>query len=390
MEFRRISSLPPYVFTIIDGLKVDLRRQGVDVIDLGFGNPDLPSPDVAVDKLAEAARNPRNHRYSSSRGLPKLREAVAALYDRRFGVHLDAETEIINTIGAKEGFSHLMWVLLDKGDAALVPSPSYPIHIWGPLFAGADVREVPFGDDQNFFENVAEAYEYSWPKPRVIVLSFPHNPTTACVELEFMERIVAFARDKGVVLVHDFAYAELGYDGYRPPSILEVDGAKEVAVELYSMTKSFSMAGWREAFLVGNAGVVQALAKLKSYLDYGAFQPIQIATTVTLNEDPEHPKLVNEIYQSRRDALCDGLARVGWHIRRPRGTMFVWAPIPEPYAHLGSIEFASFLVKEAHVAVSPGVGFGPGGEGFVRFALIENEQRIAQAVRSLRGTLTEL
>jgi alanine-synthesizing transaminase len=390
VEFRRITSLPPYVFTIIDGLKVDLRRQGVDVIDLGFGNPDLPSPDVAVDKLAEAARNPRNHRYSSSRGLPKLREAVAALYDRRFGVGLDPEMEILNTIGAKEGFSHLMWVLLDKGDAALVPSPSYPIHIWGPLFAGADVREVPFGDDQDFFEHVAEAYEYSWPRPRVIVLSFPHNPTTACVELEFMERIVAFAQDKGVVLVHDFAYAELGFDGYRPPSILEVDGAKEVAVELYSMTKSFSMAGWREAFLVGNAEVVQALAKLKSYLDYGAFQPIQIATTVTLNEDPEHPKLVNEIYQSRRDALCDGLARVGWHIQRPRGTMFVWAPIPEPYAHLGSIEFASFLVKEAHVAVSPGVGFGPGGEGFVRFALIENEQRIAQAVRSLRGTLTEL
>jgi len=387
MEFRRITSLPPYVFTIIDGLKIELRRSGVDVIDLGFGNPDLPSPDVAVDKLAEAARNPRNHRYSSSRGIPKLREAVAALYERRFGVHLDPETEVINTIGAKEGFSHLMWVLLDKGDAALVPSPSYPIHIWGPLFAGADVREVPFGDDENFFDHVAEAYEYSWPKPRVIVLSFPHNPTTACVDLDFMARVVDFAREKEVVLVHDFAYAELGFDGYRPPSILEVEGAKEVAVELYSMTKSFSMAGWRSAFLVGNPEIVQALAKLKSYLDYGAFQPIQIATTVTLNEDPEHPKVVNEIYQARRDALCDGLDRIGWHIPKPRGTMFVWAAIPEPYAHLDSIEFASFLVKEAKVAVSPGVGFGPGGEGFVRFALIENEQRIAQAVRHLRHVL---
>ncbi len=390
MEFRRITSLPPYVFTIIDGLKIELRREGVDVIDLGFGNPDLPSPAVAVEKLAEAARNPRNHRYSSSRGLPKLREAVAALYERRFGVALDPEREVINTIGAKEGFSHLMWVLLDKGDAALVPSPSYPIHIWGPLFAGADVREVRLGTDTDFFEAMAEAYEYSWPKPRVIVLSFPHNPTTTCVDLDFMQKVVDFAREREVLLVHDFAYAEIGFDGYRPPSILEVEGAKDVAVEFYSMTKSFSMAGWREAFLVGNAEVVQALAKLKSYLDYGAFQPIQIATTVTLNEDPEHPKLVNEIYQSRRDALCDGLARVGWDIPKPQGTMFVWAPIPEPYAHMGSIEFASFLVKEANVAVSPGVGFGPGGDGFVRFALIENEKRIAQAVRLLRGTLTEL
>jgi alanine-synthesizing transaminase len=390
MDFRRITSLPPYVFTIIDGLKVDLRREGVDVVDLGFGNPDLPSPDIAVAKLSEAATNPRNHRYSSSRGIPKLREAVTALYERRFGVTLDPDLEVINTIGAKEGFSHLMWVLLDKGDAALVPSPTYPIHIWGPLFAGADVREVPLGTDTDFFAAIEEAYEYSWPKPRVVVLSFPHNPTTTCVDLEFMRRIVAFAHDRGVLLVHDFAYAELGFDGYLPPSILEVEGAKDVAVELYSMTKSFSMAGWRSAFLVGNPGVVQALAKLKSYLDYGNFQPIQIATTVTLNEDPEHPKLVNEIYQSRRDALCDGLERIGWDLPRPRGTMFAWAPIPEPYAALGSIEFAAKLVREAHVAVSPGVGFGPGGDAFVRFALIENEHRIGQAVRQLRGTLTEL
>jgi len=390
VEFRRTTNLPPYVFTIIDGLKVAARRAGEDVIDLGFGNPDLPSPEVAVAKLGEAARNPRNHRYSASRGIPKLREAAAALYQRRFSVALDPETEVISTIGAKEGFSHLMWVLLQPGDAALVPSPSYPIHIWGPLFTGAEVREIPIGTDEDFFANVQQAYRWSWPRPRVIVLSFPHNPTTACVDLAFMQRMVDFARENEVLLVHDNAYAELGFDGFRPPSILQAEGAKECAVELYSLTKSFSMAGWRTAFLVGNAKVVQALAKLKSYLDYGAFQPIQIAATVTLNEDPEHPGRVQGIYQSRRDTLCDGLRRIGWEVDPPRGTMFLWAPIPEPYRELGSVEFASALVKEARVATSPGVGFGPGGDGHVRFALIENEQRIQQAVRNLRRALPKL
>ncbi|HRW39306.1 MAG: aminotransferase class I/II-fold pyridoxal phosphate-dependent enzyme [Acidimicrobiales bacterium] len=390
MEFRRITNLPPYVFTIIDGLKIEARRAGIDVVDLGFGNPDLPSPQVAVEKLSEAAHNARNHRYSSSRGIPKLREAVADLYLRRFGVALDPDREVISTIGAKEGFSHLMWVLLQPGDAALVPSPSYPIHIWGPLFAGADVREIPMSTDTDFFENIQEAYEYSWPKPRVIVLSFPHNPTTACVDLDFFQRVVDFAREKNVLIVHDNAYAELGFDGYEPPSILQAEGAKECAVELYSMTKSFSMAGWRVAYLVGNSEVVQALAKLKSYLDYGTFQPIQIAATVTLNEDPEHPREVQPIYQARRDALCDGLHRIGWEIEPPRGTMFAWAPIPEPYREMGSVEFASFLVQEAQVATSPGVGFGPGGDGHVRFALIENEQRIGQAMRGLKKALTKL
>ncbi|HEV3504278.1 MAG TPA: aminotransferase class I/II-fold pyridoxal phosphate-dependent enzyme [Actinomycetes bacterium] len=390
MEFRRITNLPPYVFTIIDGLKVAARRAGEDVIDLGFGNPDLPSPPTAVDKLCEAVRNPRNHRYSASRGIPKLRQAVADLYQRRFGVALDPETEAITTIGAKEGFSHLMWVLLQPGDAALVPSPSYPIHIWGPLFAGAEVREIPVGTGEDFFANVQQAYRFSWPRPRVIVLSFPHNPTTTCVDLAFMQRMVDFARENEVLLVHDNAYAELGFDGFRPPSILQADGAKECAVELYSMTKAFSMAGWRMAYLVGRAEVVQALAKLKSYLDYGAFQPIQIAATVTLNEDPGHPERAQAIYQSRRDALCDGLARIGWEVEPPKGTMFVWAPIPEPYRELGSVEFASMLVKEAKVATSPGVGFGPGGDGHVRFALIENEQRIGQGVRNLRRALTKL
>jgi alanine-synthesizing transaminase len=390
MEFRRITSLPPYVFTIIDSLKVEARRDGVDVIDLGFGNPDLPSPEIAVDKLTEAAHNARNHRYSSSRGIPKLRQAVSDLYLRRFGVSLDPDTEVINTIGAKEGFSHLMWTLLGPGDAALVPSPSYPIHIYGPLFAGADIREVPLGTDQDFFENLLQAWEYSWPKPRVIVMSFPHNPTTTCVDLDFMQEVVDFAREREVIVVHDNAYADLGYDGYSPPSILQAEGAKETAVELYSMTKSFSMAGWRVAFMVGNAEVIAALAKLKSYLDYGAFQPIQIAATVTLNEAPDYPKVANQVYQSRRDALCGGLNRIGWPIEPPRGTMFCWAPIPEPYRELGSVEFAKLLVREAAVAVSPGVGFGPGGEGHVRFALIENEQRIGQAVRHLKKALTRL
>jgi alanine-synthesizing transaminase len=390
MEFRRIDRLPPYVFSTINELKLAARRAGEDVIDLGFGNPDIPSPDIAVEKLAEAARNSRNHRYSASAGIPKLRLAVADLYRRKFGVELDPDTEVINTIGAKEGFSHLMWTLLAPGDSALVPAPSYPIHIWGPLFAGADVREVPLGTDVDFFGELVERWEYSWPKPRVIVLSFPHNPTTTCVDLEFMERVVEFAREHEMVVVHDFAYADLGFDGYQPPSVLEVPGAKDVAVELYTMTKSFSMAGWRIGFLVGNARVVDALRKLKSYLDYGTFQPIQIAAIVTMNEAPDYPDEVRAIYQARRNTLCDGLDRLGWQVPRPRGTMFAWAPIPEPYQEMSSLEFSSFLVKEARVATSPGIGFGPGGEGLVRFALVENDQRIQQAIRNLKRALVKL
>jgi len=390
MEFRRIPGLPPYALGIIDGLKIEVRRAGHDVIDLGFGNPDIPSPDIAVEKLSEAVHNTRNHRYSASRGIPKLREAVSDLYRRRFNVELDPNTEVINTIGAKEGFSHLMWVLLQPGDAALVPSPSYPIHIWGPYFAGADAREVPIGPGEDFVENVMAAWEYGWPKPRVVVLSFPHNPTTTCVELGDLQRLVDWALEHEITLVHDFAYAETWFDGNDPPSILQTKGGRDCAVEFYTMTKSFSMAGWRVAFMVGNAEIVQALTKLKSYLDYGTFQPIQIAATVTLNEAQEYPKQVREIYQSRRDALCGGLDRIGWQFERPKGTMFAWAPIPEPYRELGSIEFAKLLVTEAKVAVSPGVGFGPGGDGYVRFALIENEQRIGQAVRHLRKALTKL
>jgi alanine-synthesizing transaminase len=389
MEFRRINALPPYAFAAIDALKMQLRRAGEDVIDLGFGNPDLPSPAVAVEKLSEAVRNPRNHRYSMSKGLPKLRLAAADLYEREFDVTLDFETEVCATIGAKEGFSHMMLTLVGPGDTALVPSPSYPIHIWGPILAGAAVHYVRLGPDQDFFANLQAAWEQAWPRPRVVVVSFPHNPTTACVDSEFMHRLVAWAREHEVLIVHDFAYADLGFDG-MPPSILQVPGAKDVAVEIYTLTKSFSMAGWRMGFVVGNSEVVAALAKLKSYLDYGTFQPIQIAATVAMNEAPEHPRHVNAIYRGRRDALCDGLGRIGWHIEPPKGTMFVWARIPEPYAEMSSLEFATMLVQEAKVAVSPGSGFGPGGEGFVRFALVENEKRITQAARGLRKALTKL
>jgi alanine-synthesizing transaminase len=398
MEFRRINGLPPYVFAEIDALKLAARRAGDDVIDLGFGNPDIPSPDVAVEKLVEAAHNPRNHRYSSSRGIPKLRQAIADLYLRRFGVELDPDREVVTTIGAKEGLSHLMWVVVGPGDTALVPSPSYPIHIYAPVLAGADVRMIRLenlGSDESdageaFFANLVEAWESAWPKPKVVIFSFPHNPTTACIDLPTMTRLVEFAKEHDVLLVHDFAYAETAFDGFKPPSILEVPGAKDVAVELYTLTKSFSMAGWRVAFLVGNAEVVAALTKLKSYLDYGSFQPIQIAAIVAMNEAPEYPAVVNKIYERRRDALCDGLNRIGWEVTRPKGTMFVWAPIPEPYEEMGSLEFSKFLVQEAKVATAPGVGFGPGGDGYVRFALIENEQRIAQGMRTIKAALPKL
>ena len=381
MEFRRVDALPPYAFAEVERLKLELRRAGEDVIDLGFGNPDVPPPEVAVEKLREAALIPRNHRYSSSRGLPNLRAAVCELYRDRFGVELDPETEATLALGAKEGLVHLLWVLLGPGDAALVPSPSYPIHLFAPGFAGATVQRVPALD---YVAGVQEAWEAAQPRPRVLLASFPHNPTTATVDLADMQQLVDFAREKEMVLVHDFAYADLGFDGYRPPSIFEAEGARDVAVELYSLTKGFSLAGWRVAFVLGRADVVGALARLKSYLDYGSFQPLQIAATVALREAREQPAHAAAVYEGRRNALCDGLARAGWEVERPRATMFVWAPIPtdEP-----SQPFALRLLREAHVAVSPGSGFGADGEGFVRFALVENEQRIAQAVRGIRRAI---
>jgi alanine-synthesizing transaminase len=386
-QFRRVDALPPYAFAEVERLKLELRRAGEDVIDFGFGNPDVVPPEVAVEKLREAALLPRNHRYSSSRGLPNLRKAVCERYLDHYDVDLDAETEATMSLGAKEGLVHLLWVLLGPGDVALVPSPSYPIHLFAPGFAGAAVQRVPVGPDVDFVAGVKEAWELSQPRPRVLLCSFPHNPTTAVADPLQMQELVDFAREKEMVLVHDFAYADLAFDGYRPPSIFEADGAREVAVELYSMTKGFSIAGWRIAFVLGQSDVIGALARLKSYLDYGNFQPLQIAATVALREAGNRPQEVAEVYRGRRNALCDGLARIGWDVPRPAATMFVWARIPEAFASEGAQAFAVRLLREAHVAVSPGSGFGTDGEGYVRFALVENEQRIAQAVRGLRAVL---
>jgi alanine-synthesizing transaminase len=390
MEFRRIGLLPPYAFAEVNRRKAEVRRSGVDVIDFGFGNPDLPSPPSAVETLVEEARQPSNHRYSVSRGIHQLRTALADRYERRFGVSLDPETEVISTIGAKEGLSHLMWVLVQPGDVAIVPEPSYPIHIYAPIIAGAEVRRAPIGSEEDYFEVVNRMFLDSWPRPRVIIVSFPHNPTTKIVDLDFFARLVEFARDHGVVVVHDFAYADVAFDGYRPPSILEVPGAKEVAVELYSLTKGHSMAGWRVGFLVGNTEVVAALAKLKSYLDYGTFQPIQLAAAEALATGDTFVAEVTETYRLRRDALVDGLEEVGWKLEKPAGTMFVWAEIPGPYAQSGSLEFSIQLLEEAGVAVSPGAGFGESGEGFVRFALVEPESRVVEAVERIGDSLTRL
>ncbi len=390
MKFRRIDELPPYVLAEVNRRSHEVRRTGVDVIDLGFGNPDIPSPPVVVDKLVEAARNPKNHAYSASKGLPNLRKAVADRYLRRHGVELDPETEVINTIGAKEGLSHLMWALVQPGDIALVPEPSYPIHIYAAVLAGAEVRRVHLSTGADFIERLTETFHNSWPKPRVIVTSFPHNPTTATVDLDFFERLVAFAHEHETMLVHDFAYADISYAGYEPPSLLQVPGAKEVGVELYTLSKSHSMAGWRVGFVVGNHEMIAALAQLKSYLDYGTFQPIQIASIIALNECDDYVPHVVSTYERRRDILVDGLARFGWEIGKPKATMFVWAPIPEPYRDMGSLEFALHLLDHGRVTVSPGVGFGPSGDGHVRFALVENDQRIAQAVRGVRNALDRI
>jgi alanine-synthesizing transaminase len=362
-----------------------LRRAGEDVIDLGFGNPDVPSPDVAVEKLTQAAQDPRNHRYSASRGIPNLRRAICDLYRRRFGVELDPEREAITTIGAKEGLSHLMWLLVQPGDVALVPDPSYPIHRFAPVLAGADVEG--FRLDGDLGAGLEEANRRANGRARTVVVSFPHNPTGAVATPELMQEIVDFARERDLVVVHDFAYADLAYDGHEPPSILRAEGARDVAIELYSLTKGFSMAGWRVGFAVGNADVLAGLGRLKSYLDYGTFQPIQIAAIVAMNDAPDYPLEVCELYRSRRDALCRGLQRAGWPVEPPKGTMFVWAEVPERFRDEGSHAFALRLLREAKVAVSPGAGFGPGGEGHVRFALVENEQRIQQAVRGIRAVL---
>jgi alanine-synthesizing transaminase len=378
------------VFTVVNDLKIEARRRGEDIIDLGMGNPDLATPQPIVDKLTEAARIPTNHRYSASRGITKLRHALSAWYERRFDVAVDPEREALVTIGAKEGLAHLMWVLVRSGDTALVPEPSYPIHQFACVFAGAEVTSVHLSHDtEDFFAELFEAYHRTWPRPRVILVSFPHNPTGHCIDLDFFERLVAFARENEVFVVHDFAYAEIVFDGYSPPSIFQVPGAKEVAVEFVSLSKSHGMAGWRLGFAAGNPEAIAGLQRLKSYLDYGVFQPIQIAGIIALNECDAAPPLMAATYQRRRDVLCGGLERVGWAVHRPRGTMFVWAPIPETFRELGSLEFSKLLLRDAKVAVSPGIGFGFSGDGFVRFALVENEARIRQAVRGIGKVLQE-
>lgn len=389
-RFPLIEKLPPYVFAVINQLKMEARRRGDDIVDLGMGNPDLPTPEPIVEKLIEASRNPRNHRYSASRGIPNLRFEIARWYQRRYGVEIDPETEAIATIGAKEGFSHLVLALVEPGDRVIVPEPSYPIHSFAATIAGCELIKLPIGEDAAELLEALRRLDYApSQQPKLLVLSFPHNPTTVCVDKQFFEEVVAIARERGYLIIHDLAYADLVFDGAAAPSILEVKGAKDVAVEMFSMSKSYSMAGWRVGFCVGNQQVVGALTRLKSYLDYGIFQPIQIAAIIALRDcDAIVPEIV-EVYRRRRDALINGLATAGWQVPSPKGTMFVWARIPERFRSVGSLEFAKSLIGHAQVAASPGIGFGERGDGHVRFALIENEHRIGQAVRGIKTFLTE-
>ena len=382
--FARLDRLPPYVFATVNEIKMEARRAGQDIIDLGMGNPDLATPQHIVDKLTEASQKPQNHRYSASMGITKLRMAIADWYKRRFDVDIDHETEAIVTIGAKEGISHLILVTIRPGDVVFTPNPTYPIHPYSAIISGGDVRGIPMGPDHDFFENLINATRQTWPRPRVLTISFPHNPTTEVVELEFFEKIVDYAKEHDILIVHDFAYADLTFDGYKPPSFLQVEGAKDVGVEFFSLSKSYSMPGWRVGFCVGNSEVVGALARIKSYLDYGIFQPIQNASIIALNGPQDCVQEICDTYKTRRDALIAGLNRVGWEIESPKGTMFVWAKIPDKYLKMGSVEFSKMLINEAQVAVSPGLGFGEYGDDFVRFALIENKMRINQAVRGIR------
>jgi alanine-synthesizing transaminase len=387
-RFPLIEKLPPYVFAVINQMKMDARRRGVDIIDLGMGNPDLPTPAPIVEKLVESARNARNHRYSASRGIPNLRLEISRWYERRYGVDIDPESEAIATIGAKEGFSHLVLALVEPGDRVIVPDPSYPIHSFAATIAGCQLIKLPISNGVDEMMDALRGLEFQrTQQPKLLVLSFPHNPTTLTVGKEFFEEAVAIARDRGYLIIHDLAYADLVFDGGRAPSILEVAGAKDVAVEMFSLSKSYSMAGWRVGFCVGNREAVAALTRLKSYLDYGIFQPVQIASIIALRDCDAFVPGIKEVYRKRRDTLIRGLQTAGWDVPSPKGTMFVWARIPELFRKAGSLEFAKRLIEEAQVAVSPGVGFGERGEGFVRFALVENEQRIGQAVRGIRSFL---
>jgi alanine-synthesizing transaminase len=383
-EFYRISKLPPYVFAVINEMKAKARAAQLDVVDLGMGNPDGATPRPIVNKLVEAARNARNHRYSASKGIPHLREEIVKRYKKNYDVTLDSEKEAIVTIGAKDALAHLLFAVIGPGDAVVSPNPCYPIHQYGVLMAEGHACMLPMPDPATFLQSLEDLYRRSSKPPRMILISFPHNPTTQCVDLDFMKEIIRLARHHGTMVVHDFAYADLGFDGYRPPSILQVEGAKDVAVEIFSLSKSYNMAGWRVGFCLGNPRMIAALARIKSYLDYGVFQPIQIASIIALRECEEDTKKICAVYQKRRDVLIDGLRRAGWPVEPPKGAMFVWAPLPEQYKELGSLEFSKKLLEEALVAVSPGIGFGPMGEGFVRFALIENGQRTRQATAAIK------
>jgi alanine-synthesizing transaminase len=383
-DFPRIKRLPPYVFNIVNELKARARKAGEDIIDFGMGNPDGATPRHIVDKLVEAAQREDTHRYSVSRGIPRLRKAICHWYKTRYNVDLDFDHEAIVTIGSKEGLSHLALATVDKGDSVLVPNPSYPIHTYGFVIAGADIRHVPLVPGVDFFEELERAIKNAWPKPKFLVLNFPANPTTQCVELSFFEKVIAVAREHGIWVIHDLAYADIAFDGYVAPSILQVPGAKDIAVEFFTLSKSYNMPGWRVGFMCGNRTLVAALSKLKSYFDYGTFTPIQVASILALEGPQDCLEEIRTIYQNRRDVLCNGLFSAGWMVEKPKATMFVWAKIPEAYRHMGSLEFSKKLLTDAKVAVSPGIGFGEYGNDFVRFSLIENEHRTRQAMRSIR------
>ncbi|MDH5216606.1 MAG: alanine transaminase [Gammaproteobacteria bacterium] len=383
-DFQRIKRLPPYVFNIVNELKAAARARGEDIIDFGMGNPDQPTPKHIVDKLVEAAQRKDTHRYSMSRGIPRLRKAISNWYKERFDVDIDPDSEAIVTIGSKEGLAHLALATLGQGDAVLVPNPTYPIHPYGFVIAGADIRHVPLVPGIDFFAELEKAIKDTWPRPKMLILNFPGNPTTQCVELEFFEKVVEIAKEHDIWVIHDLAYADIVFDGYKAPSILQVPGARDIAVEFFTLSKSYNMPGWRVGFMCGNSTLVGALARMKSYLDYGMFTPIQIAAITALEGPQECVSEICDMYLQRRNVLCDGLNSIGWKVERPKATMFVWAPIPEQYKEMGSLEFSKKLLKDAKVAVAPGIGFGDYGDDHVRFGLIENAHRTRQAVRGIR------
>ena len=388
-EFPRVNKLPPYIFNEIQELKMEARRNGEDIIDFGMGNPDQPTPELIVEKLRESSLNPSTHRYSQSKGIPRLRKAITDWYKRRFDVDLNPESEAVVTMGSKEGLAHLALATLDKGDAVLVPNPSYPVHPYGFVIAGADIRHVPIGEKIDFFVELEKAIKNSYPKPKMLIINFPSNPSTECVDLEFFKKIIKIAKENKIWVVQDLAYADICFDGYKAPSILQVEGAKEVAVEFFSLSKSYNMPGWRVGFCCGNKDLLAALARIKSYLDYGLFTPIQVAAIKALDEGDQLVEGIRDIYQSRRDVLVKGLNDAGWKVDPPKATMFVWAKIPDFLIEMGSLEFSKQLLADAKVAVSPGIGFGEYGEGYVRFSLIENEHRTRQAIRGIKQFLSK-